>query len=231
MKTDQINWEEVHKSLNENGFFVLSQVLNPEECQQLIATYDEPGAFRKTVVMERFGYGVGEYKYFNYPLPDLIQTLRTTLYESIYQVANQWSEALKLGVDYPSNHADFIEICNYNGQNRATPLLLKYGEGGLNMLHQDLYGDVYFPLQAVAFLSEPGEDYTGGEFVLTEQIPRSQSKATVLTPKRGDILLFTTQFRPEKSKRGYYRVTMRHGVSKVHSGNRYTMGIIFHDAK
>ncbi|RRB02776.1 2OG-Fe(II) oxygenase [Larkinella rosea] len=231
METNQINWEEAHTSLNENGFFVLPQVVSPEECQQLIATYDEPDAFRKTVVMERYGYGVGEYKYFNYPLPDLIQTLRTTLYESIFHVANHWSEVLKLGIDYPPTHADFITVCNKNDQNRATPLLLKYGEGGLNMLHQDLYGDVYFPLQAVAFLSEPGDDYTGGEFVLTEQIPRSQSKATVLTPKRGDILLFTTQFRPEKSKRGYYRVTMRHGVSKVHSGNRYTMGIIFHDAK
>lgn len=231
MKTDQINWSEAHQSLNANGFFILRGVLNPQECQQLIALYDDSPKFRKTVVMERFRYGVGEYKYFNYPLPDLIQTLRTTLYESIYPVANQWSNLLKLGINYPAAHAEFIEVCKNNDQNRATPLLLKYGEGGLNMLHQDLYGDVYFPLQAVAFLSEPGEEYSGGEFVLTEQIPRSQSKATVLTPNRGDILLFTTQFRPEKSTRGYYRVTMKHGVSKVHSGNRYTMGIIFHDAK
>jgi hypothetical protein len=231
MKIDQIDWNNVRQSLHENGFTVLHQILNQAECQRLISLYDEPRNFRKTVVMERHGYGQGEYKYFDYPLPEFIKTLRTTIYNSIYSVANSWMKLLKKEVTYPADHAGFITECNLNHQNRATPLLLKYGQGGYNAMHQDLYGDVYFPLQAVVFLSEPGVDYTGGEFVLTEQFPRRQSKTTVLTPKRGDILLFTTQFRPQKGTKGYYRVTMKHGVSTVHSGSRYTLGIIFHDAK
>ena len=231
MRIDQINWDDARESLHANGFALLRQVLHQEECQPLRVLYDEPGYFRKTVVMERHGYGQGEYKYFQYPLPEPIQMLRTTIYNAIAPVANQWSSLLKLGIHYPAEHTGFLDECHRNEQNRATPLLLKYGTGGYNAMHQDLYGDVYFPLQAVVFLSEPAQDYTGGEFVLTEQAPRAQSKATVLAPKQGDILLFTTQFRPKKGTRGYSRVTMKHGVSTVHSGSRYTLGIIFHDAK
>ncbi|GAB3898464.1 2OG-Fe(II) oxygenase [Larkinella knui] len=231
MKIDPINWETVRESLQANGFATLPQVLDPQECRHLVSMYDESERFRKTVVMERHGYGMGEYKYFTYPLPEPIQALRTAVYKAVAPVANQWSSLLKLGIQYPDEHADFLEECHRNGQQRATPLLLTYGKGGYNAMHQDLYGDVYFPLQAVVFLSEPGVGYTGGEFVLTEQVPRAQSKATVLAPKQGDLLIFTTQFRPKKSTRGYFRVTMKHGVSTIHSGNRYTLGIIFHDAK
>ncbi|GAB3335740.1 2OG-Fe(II) oxygenase [Larkinella ripae] len=228
---NSINWPDVHASLHKNGFAILRQVLRPEACRQLSALYENPQHFRKTIVMERYRFGEGEYKYFTYPLPEKILTLRTTLYEAICPVANQWMEALNTGIRYLPTHAGFLDKCRQNRQTLATPLLLKYGKGGHNTLHQDLYGAVYFPLQAVVFLSEPGTEYTGGEFVLTEQIPRAQSKPTVLTPGQGDVLLFTTQFRPQKGSRGYYRVAMKHGVSTVHTGNRYTLGIIFHDAQ
>ncbi|RCR69697.1 2OG-Fe(II) oxygenase [Larkinella punicea] len=231
MRIDQMNWDDARESLDANGFALLPQVLPQDECQSLKALYDEPGHFRKTVVMERHGYGQGEYKYFQYPLPEPIQALRRAIYKAIAPVANEWASLLKLGIHYPAEHTGFLDECHRNEQCRATPLLLKYGPGGYNAMHQDLYGDVYFPLQAVVFLSEPGVDYFGGEFVLTEQAPRAQSKATVLVPKQGDVLLFTTQFRPKKGTRGYARVTMKHGVSTVHSGSRYTLGIIFHDAK
>ncbi|MGA0557994.1 2OG-Fe(II) oxygenase [Larkinella sp. VNQ87] len=230
MTIDLVNWLDVRQTLDQNGFAVLEQVLNPDECQTLKALYDQPEYFRKTIVMERYRFGLGEYKYFTYPLPDRIQYLRTVLYAELQPVANQWMQALRTGLIYPADHAGFLAECHQNGQYLATPLLLKYGEGGHNTLHQDLYGEVYFPLQAVLFLSEPGLDYTGGEFVLSEQVPRAQSKATVLTPRQGDVLLFTTQFRPQKGSKGYYRVAMKHGVSAVRSGNRYTLGIIFHDA-
>ncbi len=226
-----IDWDEAHLSLNEKGFVILDRVIDENTCNEIIKLYNEPEHFRKTIQMERYRFGLGEYKYLTYPLPLVIGLLREKLYAQLYKVANTWNDALHIDTCYPAKHKDFLAICKSHNQFLATPLILKYGEGGHNTLHQDLYGDIYFPLQAVVFLSEPGRDYTGGEFVLTEQIPRAQSKAIVLQPKQGDILIFTTQFRPQKGARGYYRVQMKHGVSAVHSGNRHVLGIIFHDAK
>jgi uncharacterized protein len=181
--------------------------------------------------MARYQFGIGEYKYFNYPLPSLVQTLRTEVYPHLAKVANRWMNVLNIKTLFPEKHEDLLKICHRNGQNRPTPLILKYTVGGYNTLHQDLYGDVWFPFQMVIFLNEPNQDFTGGEFVLIEQRPRMQSVAEVLSPKQGDMLIFTTNFRPVKGTKGYYRTNMRHGVSKVRSGIRHTLGIIFHDAK
>ena len=175
-------------------------------------------------------FGLGEYKYFNYPLPDIIQQIRTNVYPYLAPIANAWFKALNIDTQFPLAHAELLQKCHDNGQQKATILILKYGKGGFNTLHQDLYGDIYFPIQAVLFLNEPDKDFTGGEFVLTQQIPRAQSKVIVLKPKKGDMLIFTTNFKPEKGIKGYYRVNMKHGVSGVTSGERYTLGIIFHDA-
>jgi hypothetical protein len=180
--------------------------------------------------MERYRFGAGEYKYFSYPLPSLINDIRQTVYPHIAPIANKWMEVLHLDQRFPATHEALRKRCHDHKQVHPTVLILQYGKGGFNTLHQDLYGDIYFPMQLVLFLSEPGDDYTGGEFVLTEQIPRAQSKAIVLSPRRGDMLLFTTNFRPAKGSKGYYRVNMKHGVSPVHTGQRYTLGIIFHDA-
>ena len=218
------------ESLNK-GFAILDKVLNGDECKSIIRMYSDTTLFRKTIVMERYRFGLGEYKYFNYPLPNTIQQLREHLYKLLYPVANSWFKSLNINFQFPERHEAFIKICNANNQTLATPLILKYGAGGHNTLHQDLYGNIYFPLQAVVFLNKPGEDYTGGEFVMTEQIPRAQSKAIVLQPEQGDVLIFTTQFRPQKGAKGHYRINMKHGVSEVHSGERHTLGIIFHDAK
>jgi uncharacterized protein len=181
--------------------------------------------------MARYQFGLGEYKYFNYPLPNLVQQLRTEVYPHLAKVADHWMNVLNINNLFPKKHEELIEICHQNKQKKPTPLILKYGEGGYNTLHQDLYGDVWFPFQMVIFLNEPDRDFTGGEFVLIEQRPRMQSVAEVLSPKQGDILIFTTNFRPVKGTKGYYRTNMRHGVSKVRSGVRHTLGIIFHDAK
>jgi len=181
--------------------------------------------------MERYRFGLGEYKYFQYPLTDLITEIRERIYKYLAPVANKWMEFLKIDTRYPDNHEALQKLCAAGGQELPTALILKYGKGGFNTLHQDLYGDIYFPMQAVLFLNQPEEDYTGGEFVLTEQIPRAQSKANVLKPERGDMLIFTTNFRPVKGSKGYYRVNMKHGVSPLHSGERHTLGIIFHDAR
>lgn len=216
--------------IRDKGFAVIPNVLTDDECSELIENYDNPGDYRKTVVMERYRFGLGEYKYFNYPLPDLIQQIRTEVYSHLVPVANHWFTALNIDRQFPPAHRELLEQCHENNQKKATVLLLKYGTGGYNTLHQDLYGEVYFPIQVVLFLSEPGKDFTGGEFVLTQQIPRAQSKAIVLQPRKGDMLAFTTNFKPQKGTKGYYRVTMKHGVSEVHSGERYTLGIIFHDA-
>jgi len=231
MKLDQIRWDEVNASIHENGFAVISKVLDKEECERIIALYADETHFRKRIVMERYRFGLGEYKYLQYPLPDSIARLRKYFYGHLFDIANDWNNKLNAQLTFPTSHEEFIELCKINGQSLPTPLILKYGEGGHNTLHQDLYGDIYFPLQAVVFLNEPGRDYTGGEFVLTEQIPRAQSKAIVLQPSQGDILIFTTQTRPKKGSRGYYRVNMKHGVSAVRKGNRHVLGIIFHDAK
>jgi hypothetical protein len=180
--------------------------------------------------MERYRFGLGEYKYFNYPLPGLIQTIRENVYNQLLQVANQWMKALNINRQFPGTFSGLQTLCHANNQTKPAVLILKYGKGGHNTLHQDLYGDIFFPIQLVLFLNEPGEDYTGGEFVLTQQTPRAQSKAMVLTPGKGDMLLFTTNFRPVKGNKGYYRVNMKHGVSEVQEGERHTLGIIFHDA-
>ncbi|TLV02983.1 2OG-Fe(II) oxygenase [Dyadobacter luticola] len=225
-----INWPDIQGSLHQKGYALVPNALEQKECDQLIEGYDQPEFYRKTIVMERYRFGLGEYKYFNYPLPPLIQHLRKGFYPKLAPVANKWMEVLQIPVSYFENFADFQALCHKHQQDKPTALILKYGVGGHNTLHQDLYGEVYFPIQMVLFLSQPGEDYEGGEFVLTQQTPRAQSKAIVLKPNKGDILLFTTNFRPVKGSRGYYRVNMKHGVSEVHSGNRYTLGIIFHDA-
>ncbi|MBS1598083.1 MAG: 2OG-Fe(II) oxygenase [Bacteroidetes bacterium] len=231
MKLDHIDWDGAHASIHEKGFVILKNILDQKECDDIISLYQQPTYFRKTISMERYRFGLGEYKYLQYPLPGIIETLRKFLYQHLCVIANDWNNMLNIAMQYPSSHADFINICRSNDQSLATPLILKYGAGGHNTLHQDLYGKIYFPLQAVVFLNKAGEDYDGGEFVLTEQIPRAQSKAIVLQPGHGDLLIFTTQFRPQKGARGYYRVNMKHGVSVVHSGNRHTLGIIFHDAQ
>ncbi|RIV68288.1 2OG-Fe(II) oxygenase [Flagellimonas aequoris] len=226
----QLDWENIGDGLHNKGYGLISNLLADAEVESLKKLYDKPEGYRKTVVMERYRFGLGEYKYFDYPLPEIIQTLRTELYSHLAPIANLWMGALKMDTRFPNVHQQLLEDCWQNYQTKPTPLILKYGEGGFNTLHRDLYGEVYFPMQAVLFLSEPTVDYAGGEFVLTQQTPRAQSKAIVLQPKKGDVLLFTTNFRPVQGKNGYYRVSMKHGVSELHWGERYTLGIIFHDA-
>lgn len=227
---ETLDWKHITEDLHSKGYGLIEQVLSPAECDELIASYNEPAHYRKTIVMERYRFGLGEYKYFQYPLPDIIQELRESIYAKLAPVANKWMQVLNISQHYPTAFQEFQTQCHEKQQTRPTVLILKYGEGGHNTLHQDLYGDIFFPIQLVIFLSEPGEDYEGGEFVLTQQTPRAQSKAIVLRPEKGDILLFTTNFRPVKGTKGYYRVNMKHGVSEVRSGNRYTLGVIFHDA-
>ncbi len=225
-----VDWEKVTRNMHEKGYSLVRQVLPNEYCEQFIRGYDKPNMFRKTVTMERHRFGLGEYKYFSYPLPELNQTAREEIYPRLSPIANTWAERLKMDVRFPETFTELQKLCHDNGQTKPTPLILKYGPGGYNTLHQDLYGEVYFPIQLAFFLNEPDKDYTGGEFVLTEQTPRSQSKAIVLRPRKGDMIIFTTNFRPVKGSRGYYRAAMRHGVSEVLSGERHTLGIIFHDA-
>ena len=224
------DWQAATETLHGQGFALLPGVLNPGQCHSLTGLYEQETLFRKTISMERYRFGRGEYKYFRYPLPELVQCLRQDLYAHLAPVANAWMQALRIDLTYPGHLDGLQTLCIGQGQTKPTPLLLRYAKGGYNTLHQDLYGQVYFPFQAVAFLSQPGEDFTGGEFVLVEGRPRAQSQARVLTPDRGDVLLFTTHFRPVKSTRGYYRAGIKHGVSQVLSGNRHTLGIIFHDA-
>jgi hypothetical protein len=229
-KLEKVDWSVVTEQMNNKGFSLIPGLLSHEQAEQLKQGYTDPSAYRKTVVMERYRFGLGEYKYYNYPLPDLIQTIRETIYPKLAPVANSWMKVLNIDTQFPDTFGALQALCHTNGQLKATVLILKYGKGGHNTLHQDLYGDIYFPIQVVLFLSDPDKDYTGGEFVLTEQIPRAQSKAIVLKPLKGDLLAFTTNFRPVKGSKGYYRVNMKHGVSEVHEGERYTLGIIFHDA-
>lgn len=227
---ESIDKDALVNTMNENGYVILNNILTNAQCDALINSYEQPELYRKTVIMERYRFGLGEYKYFNYPLPNIIQSLRTNIYPLLAPIANNWMKALGIETSFPVVHSDLLKICHENGQQKATPLILKYEKGGFNTLHQDLYGDIYFPLQLVAFLNDPVSDYTGGEFVLTQQNVRAQSKAIVLKPKKGDILIFTTNFRPVKGSKGYYRATMKHGVSEIHDGKRYTLGVIFHDA-
>lgn len=224
------DWDQTAADMHRQGYAVIRNVLNKKECEELVGSYTADNTYRKTVSMERYRFGAGEYKYFRYPLPSLINDIRQTVYPHIAPIANKWMEVLHMDQRFPATHEALKKLCHEKSQVHPTVLILQYGEGGFNTLHQDLYGEIYFPMQLVLFLNEPGEDYTGGEFVLTEQIPRAQSKANVLQPGRGDMLLFTTNFRPVKGSKGYYRVNMKHGVSPLHSGQRHTLGIIFHDA-
>ena len=225
-----IDWQTITEDMNDKGFAIVINFLSNEQCNEIIDNYTNPNAYRKTVVMERYRFGLGEYKYFNYPLPNLIQTIRKNAYPKLAPIANSWMKVLNIDTKFPDTFQDLQNLCHDNNQLKATVLILKYGKGGHNTLHQDLYGDIYFPIQTVLFLNEPDKDFTGGEFVLTQQTPRAQSKAIVLKPKKGDMLIFTTNFRPVKGTKGYYRVNMKHGVSELHSGERHTLGIIFHDA-
>lgn len=226
-----LDWNSLHHSLWEHGHALTSPILDPEECSGLIAMYGAEDKFRSHIVMSRYRFGSGDYKYFNYPLPEIVQELRECSYPYLAPLANEWNQALGAADVFPEKHATFLAQCRKQGQARPTPLLLHYQAGDFNCLHQDLYGAIAFPLQLTCFLSQAGTDYEGGEFVLVEQQPRAQSKAEVISPKQGQILIFATRYRPVKGSRGYYRTNLRHGVSRVRSGMRYTLGIIYHDSQ
>ena len=225
------HWAAVESDLNAGGFAVLPQILSRGQCDALTNLYDDDANFRSRVVMARHGYGKGEYKYLSYPLPEIVAQLRTSLYPLLADIANGWNVALKKDVRFPPTHDAFLKRCRAAGQVRPTPLLLRYGPGDYNCLHQDLYGDHVFPLQIAFLLSEPGRDFEGGEFVLAEQRPRMQSRAEVVPLRQGDAVIFAVNERPVRGAKGVYRVKMRHGVSRLRSGQRHTLGIIFHDAK
>jgi uncharacterized protein len=225
-----INWKEIESSLSQNGYATLENLIPEATCHAISSLYAEEGLYRNTISMERYRFGKGEYKYFQYPLPDVIQSLRQELYSRLSIVANKWMDLLDLNLTFPKDHPEFINRCHLAHQTRPTPLILRYEQGGFNTLHQDLYGEVYFPFQVVVVLNESGKDYTGGEFVMVEQLPRAQSKVKVLQLKMGDALIFTTNFRPVKGTKGYFRARMKHGISELTGGVRYAMGIIFHDA-
>ena len=225
-----LDWAQIAAGLNARGCASTGPLLSPAECAAIAAGYADADAFRSRVVMARHGFGSGEYKYYAYPLPTLIASLRASLYPPLAAVANRWQQALGHSTRFPGEHAAFLQQCHEGGQTRPTPLLLQYGAGDYNCLHQDLYGALHFPLQAAILLSRPGPDFTGGAFVLTEQRPRIQSRAEVVPLTQGEAVLFAVNQRPVQGARGTYRVTMRHGVSRVLSGSRHTLGIIFHDA-
>jgi hypothetical protein len=226
---ETLDWNAIYNSLNNKGYAHLKNILSPEECLQLIKMYPDP-IYRNVINMRRYRFGEGEYKYFNYPLPPLIQNLRENFYQSLASIANEWMQKISLDIRYPETHASFIAYCHQKNQLRPTPLILRYEPGGFNTLHQDLYGEVYFPFQIVFVLTQKGRDHEGGELVLTEQVPRAQSKAEVIQPDLGDAVIFTTSFRPVNGTRGFYKANVKHGISEVKSGVRYAMGIIFHDA-
>ena len=226
-----LDWEQISQDLDAQGNAVLEQLIPADECQRLSALYSQDELFRSHIIMGRHGFGRGEYKYFAYPLPDVIAGLRTALYTRLAPIANGWSTSMSIDVRYPEKHADFLARCHEAGQLRPTPLLLQYGTGDYNCLHQDLYGEHVFPIQVAILLSEPARDFTGGEFVLTEQRPRMQSRPEVVPLRQGDAVAFAVHHRPVQGTRGVYRVNLRHGVSRVRSGHRHTVGIIFHDAK
>jgi uncharacterized protein len=228
---DSFDWPEISHLLDSEGWAVLGGLLAQAERSATASLYDHDNTFRSKVVMARHGFGRGEYKYFAYPLPPRVGELRETLYPHLAPIANRWNEVLKSDVRFPPTHREFLKRCHEAGQTRPTPLLLRYGPGDYNCLHQDLYGMHVFPLQVAILLSEPDKDFTGGEFVLTEQRPRMQSRAAVVPLRQGDGVIFAVNQRPVQGTRGSYRVTMRHGVSALRSGQRHTLGIIFHDAK
>lgn len=229
-RIEKLGWQQIARELNDQGSAMLKGVLNPDECGVLAGLYSNETGFRSRVVMGRHGFGRGEYRYFSYPLPGIVQDLRTALYRELAPVANQWNQAMGIEVRYPRKHSDFIQRCHDAGQIRPTPLLLQYAVDDYNCLHQDLYGEHVFPIQVAFLLSEPGRDFTGGEFVLTEQRPRMQSRPEVVPLHQGDAVAFAVHHRPVQGTRGTYRVKLRHGVSRLRSGQRHTLGIIFHDA-
>jgi uncharacterized protein len=225
----KFNWSAITESLTEHGYAILPRVLAEDKCSAFRNSYGDADLYRSVINMERYRFGKGEYKYFSYPLPDEIHQLRIQFYEKLFPVANEWMRLLGIDIKYPATHDELIGFCKSKKQVRPTPLILKYQAGGFNTLHQDLYGEVYFPFQVVFPLSQSQVDYQGGEFVLVEQVPRAQSKAKVVQLNGGDALIFTTNFRPVKGLKGYYRAAMKHGISEVTSGERYALGIIFHD--
>ena len=231
IRVEAIPWEQVSEDLDAEGFAIIRAVLSTNECEETRDLYEKKDIFRSNVVMERHGFGRGEYRYFSYPLPRLIATLRTSVYPHLVPIANRWNEAMGINVRFPVKHADFIERCHQAGQDKPTPLLLKYGTDDYNCLHQDLYGEHVFPLQLAILLSEPDQDFTGGEFVLTEQRPRMQSRPMVVPLLKGDGVVFAVRNRPVQGRKSVYRVNLRHGVSRLRSGSRHTLGIIFHDAQ
>lgn len=225
-----IDWTRIETDLDQQGYAVMERLLSPEQCAAIAALYPNDEAFRSRVIMARHGFGRGEYKYFRYPLPVLLNEIRTTFYRRLVPVANRWNESMRTNVRYPAEHADFLEACHGAGQTRPTPLLLQYGAGDYNCLHQDLYGEHVFPLQIAILLSDPGTDFNGGEFVMTEQRPRMQTRPMVVPLRKGDGVIFAVHQRPVQGTRGIYRVNLRHGVSRIRAGRRHTVGIIFHDA-
>ena len=230
-RVGRYDWNTLADELSSYGCAVIGKLLTPDECRQIAGLYPHEEHFRSQIHMARHDFGKGEYRYFKYPLPDLLGGLRTALYPRLANVANEWNERMGVDQRYPRGHADFLKLCRDAGQTRPTPLLLQYVPGDFNCLHQDLYGDLAFPLQVAILLSDPGGDFTGGEFVLTEQRPRMQSRVEVVPLGQGDAVAFAVHNRPVRGTKGNYRVNLRHGVSRVRSGRRHSVGIIFHDAK
>lgn len=231
-RIDTLDWKAAADSLSQCGYAVITQILSPEECESLVGMYGDVTRFRSRIVLERYRFGVGDYKYFDNPLPEIVASLRTAAFPHLATIANEWAENLgEKSPRFPAEHAAFLKTCHKAGQTKPTPLLLHYEAGGYNCLHQDIYGDVAFPLQMVFLLGQQGRDWEGGEFLLVEQQPRAQSKAEVVYANQGQAIIFSTRHRPVRGARGYYRVNMKHGVSRIHLGTRYTLGIIFHDAK
>jgi hypothetical protein len=226
-----LNWPRIAADLDAYGCAVAGPLLDADECDALAARYDDDTRFRSRVVMARHGFGRGEYKYFAYPLPDEVAALRTALYSPLAAIANRWNEQMGIAPRYPDDHATWLARCHAAGQTKPTPLLLRYGAGDYNCLHQDLYGEHVFPLQATMLLSRPGDDFSGGEFLLTEQRPRMQSRAEVVPLRQGEAVIFPVHHRPVAGTRGTHRVNMRHGMSRLRAGRRHTLGIIFHDAR
>jgi uncharacterized protein len=232
--TDRVNaldWPRISQDLDTQGSAILERLIPSDECRAVVAMYPQDDLFRSRVVMARHGFGRGEYKYFAYPLPQIVAELRTELYPRLAPIANKWNTRMGIEIQYPESHAEFINRCHNAGQNKSTPLLLQYASGDYNCLHQDLYGEHVFPIQVAILLSEPVKDFIGGEFVLTEQRPRMQSRPEVVPLRQGDAVAFAVHHRPVQGARGFYRVNLRHGVSRIRSGHRHTVGIIFHDAK
>lgn len=230
-RVNALDWPRISQDLDTQGSAILERLIPSDECRAVVAMYPQDDLFRSRVVMARHGFGRGEYKYFAYPLPQIVAELRTELYPRLAPIANKWNTRMGIEIQYPGSHAEFIKRCHNAGQNKSTPLLLQYASGDYNCLHQDLYGEHVFPIQVAILLSEPVKDFIGGEFVLTEQRPRMQSRPEVVPLRQGDAVAFAVHHRPVQGARGFYRVNLRHGVSRIRSGHRHTVGIIFHDAK